>query len=32
MFIEETGKYYAADKLQLRHCDDGCAEVFPAPF
>ena len=22
----------AADTLQLRHGDDGCGEVFPAPF
>ena len=22
---------YAADPLQLRHGDDGCADVFPAP-
>ena len=32
MFIEQTGKYSVADPLQLRHGDDGCAEVSPAPF
>ena len=32
LFIRSNNGSIAADPLQLRHGDDGCAEVFLAPI
>ena len=29
--VPNVALHYAVDPLQFRHCDDGCADVFPSP-